>query len=126
MDNSAFRDEKFENDIERTQSPDTSTNFLKAIKLTTDQNLYLKKNSLTSSTQSIQVAEIEGLESNKLSDPLHLLTNSKSNENANREELRQDIIYNPCQLDFKIAAQLIQDAIHGTDIDFKHSEIGLK
>ena len=43
MDNSAFRDEKFENDIERTQSPDTSTNFLKAIKLTTDQNLYLKK-----------------------------------------------------------------------------------
>ena len=41
------------------------------------------------------------------------------------EELKKVVIYNPCELDFQIAAQLIQDAIHGTAIYFKQNKTSL-
>jgi hypothetical protein len=49
--------------------------------------------------------------------------NQKTYESKEKHEL--DIIYNPCELDFQISAQLVQDAIYGTDIYFKHNRISL-
>jgi hypothetical protein len=49
--------------------------------------------------------------------------NHKTYESEEKHEL--DIIYNPCELDFQICAQLVQDAIYGTDIYFTHNRISL-
>ena len=46
--------------------------------------------------------------------------------NTDTEEMIQDTIYDPSELDFQICAQLIQDAIVGTDIDFIHNKTSLK
>jgi hypothetical protein len=52
--------------------------------------------------------------------------NTDINEIHSDEELKQDSIYSPSELDFEIAAQLIKDAILGTDIDFKCNRLCFK
>jgi hypothetical protein len=51
------------------------------------------------------------------------IKNQKTYESEEEHEL--DIIYNPSELDFQISAQLVQDAIYGTDIYFKHNRLSL-
>lgn len=106
----------------------TSTVFLKAIKITTDAFENSKKNGSTCSTISTRVSfDMDKPEPTEIyADPFQSSYSPREKEYELEEELKQDIIYNPCELDFKIAAQLIQDAIDGTNIEFKHNKISLK
>ena len=117
---------KSHDDVDSLRSV-TSPIFLKAIKAMTNDGYSNKKDGSTCSTLSTRVSfdlDKQG-ESEILSDNVSSAYNTRKKEFEFEEEIREDIIYKPCELDFNIAAQLIKDAVDGTDIDFKKNKICL-
>jgi hypothetical protein len=105
------------NDAESVRSV-TSPIFLKVIKAITN-NKNNRKDGSTCSTLSTRVS----LDFNNQDDENKVYVTKK--KEFDFDEYREDAIYKPCELDFNIAAQLIKDAIYGTDIDFKQNKISL-
>ena len=69
--------------------------------------------------------EMNNKDENKTKVSFQIELNKNQEQIELEEELKRDVIYNPCELDFQIAAQLIQDAIHGTAIYFKQNKTSL-
>ena len=113
--------------INKVSSSDTCVVDNNDCRLRQDENDIIIKAFNSETENEIESLSIDAndKEKNKINfnNPLEFNEIQKTFESEKNHEL--DIIYNPCGLDFQISAQLVQDAIYGTDIYFKHNRLSL-